>query len=154
MELRRLRAEDRSRWDPLWQGYLEFYEESLDAATTDRTWDRLTGDDAALVGLGAFVGDELVGICHLVFHASTWSTDAYCYLEDLFVRPDARGDGVGRALIDAAVAEARVAGAFRLYWQTKSTNATARRLYDRVADDTGFIVYAIESEAISPDAAG
>lgn len=144
MAVRRLRSDDRPQWGPLWQGYLEFYEYELDDATTDSTWARLTGDDTSLVGLGAFEGPDLVGICHLVFHPSTWSVPPYCYLEDLFVRPDRRGGGTGRALIDAAVVETDQAEASRLYWHTRATNDTARRLYDQVAEHRGFIVYEVD----------
>lgn len=147
MDVRRLDPADRPQWGPLWQGYLEFYEYELDEATTDATWARLTGDDTSVVGLGGFEGSELVGICHLVFHPSTWSTSSYCYLEDLFVRPDRRGGGVGRSLIAAAVDEAERVGASKLHWQTHATNDTARRLYDRVAEHGGFIVYEVDLPA-------
>ena len=143
MDVRRLDPSDRARWEPLWQGYLSFYEHSLDDATTDATWERLTGEDPALVGLVAEEGDELVGLCHLVLHPSTWSVGPYCYLEDLFVRPDVRLGGVGRALIAAAVDEARQAGASKLYWQTHGSNETARHLYDKVAEHRGFLVYEV-----------
>jgi GNAT superfamily N-acetyltransferase len=144
MDVRRLRSDDRSQWELLWQDYLVFYEHELDDATTEQTWSRLVGDGPALVGLGASKDEELVGICHLVFHPSTWSVSSYCYLEDLFVRPDQRGGGVGRALIGAARDEAQVAGASKLYWQTHLTNDTARRLYDRVAEHRGFVVYEVD----------
>ncbi len=144
MDVRRLQPEDRPQWEPLWQGYLQFYEHELDTTVTDGTWNRVAGDGAAVVGLGAFDGPELVGICHLVFHPSTWSTSSYCYLEDLFVRPDRRGGGVGRSLIAAAAGEAERVGASKLYWQTHSNNGTARGLYDRVAEHRGFIVYEVD----------
>ena len=141
MDVRRLDAADRPRWEPLWKGYLTFYEHALDDATTELTWSRLVGEDPALVGLVAEEGDDLVGLCHLVLHPSTWSVAPYCYLEDLFVRPDCRLGGVGRSLVAAAVVEAQLAGASKLYWQTHESNATARHLYDRVAEHRGFLVY-------------
>ncbi len=144
MNVRRLQPGDRAQWEELWQGYLDFYEHQLDANTTDHTWGRFFSDDSPVIGLGAFEGDDLVGICHLVMHASTWSVSPYCYLNDLFVRSDCRTRGVGRTLISAATEEARAAGASKIYWQTHTDNATARRLYDQVAGNLGFIVY--ESE--------
>ncbi len=144
MDVSRLQPEDRPQWEPLWHGYLQFYEHELDAAVTDGTWSRVAGGGDAVVGLGAFDGPELVGICHLVFHPSTWSNSSYCYLEDLFVRPDRRGGGAGRSLIAAAVGEAERVGASKLYWQTHTTNGTARGLYDRVAEHRGFIVYEVD----------
>ena len=144
MNVRRLQPGDRAQWEELWQGYLDFYEHQLDASTTDQTWGRFFGDDSPVIGLGAFEGDDLVGICHLVLHASTWSIAPYCYLNDLFVRPDRRTQGVGRTLISAATEEARAARASKIYWQTHTDNSTARRLYDQVAGNLGFIVYEAE----------
>ncbi|MFM7069944.1 MAG: N-acetyltransferase family protein [Actinomycetes bacterium] len=141
MQVRHLIPPDRSQWERLWVGYLTFYGQELDSAITDLTWSRLLGEDPAVVGLAATDGDELVGLCHLVFHPSTWSAAPYCYLEDLFVLPDRRRAGIGRALIAAAVTESQQAGAAKLYWQTAASNEVARRLYDAVAEYRGFIVY-------------
>lgn len=139
-----LEVDDARSWTRLWQGYLEFYEHELDEGITARTWRHLVGGDPEMVGLGATDDGELIGLCHLVFHASTWSASSYCYLEDLFVDPRQRGRGVGRSLIAAARNEAERMGATKLYWQTHLTNVTARRLYDSVADHRGFLVYEVD----------
>jgi GNAT superfamily N-acetyltransferase len=67
-----------------------------------------------------------------------------CYLQDLFTAPDARGQGVARALIAAVVDWARARGCARVYWHTQASNSTARRLYDRVAENPGFIKYQVD----------
>jgi len=64
-----------------------------------------------------------------------------CYLEDLFVDPAARGNGVGRALIEDLASLARAQGWKRLYWNTEITNAAARKLYDSFTPDDGHIRY-------------
>lgn len=144
MELRRLRAADRDRWMPLWESYLAFYNHELAAVTTELTWSRLVGEDETLRGLCVVEGGALVGICHLVFHPSTWCPTTYSYLEDLFVVADRRCSGLGRALITAAVTEARTAGSTKLYWHTQENNAPARQLYEEVASNDGFIVYELD----------
>jgi len=93
---------------------------------------------------GAIARDDsrrAVGFVHWLFHPSTWSMSGYCYLEDLFVAPAVRGGGVGAALIAHVADAARDAGAEKVYWLTEESNETARRLYDRVAERTGFIHY-------------
>ena len=74
-------------------------------------------------------------------HRSTWSATWYCYLEDLFVDPATRKQGVGRALIEATYAEADKRGCTRTYWTTQEFNYRARSLYDRVASKSPFIRY-------------
>jgi GNAT superfamily N-acetyltransferase len=141
LTLRPLGPADRTAWEPLWQGYLEFYKTSVPAETTDLTWSRLLDPAEPMHVIGAFADERLVGIVHYIFHRSTWTPGNYCYLQDLFTSPEARGKGAGRALIEAVYEKAREAGASRVYWLTQDGNATARALYDKVADHPGFTVY-------------
>jgi len=140
-----LRPEDRPGWTPLWDGYNAFYGRNgptaLDPAITDVTWARFFDRAEPVHALVAEAGGELLGLAHYLFHRTTTRIAPACYLNDLFTRPDARGRGVGAALIAATAAAARAGGADELYWQTHETNAAARALYDRVAVRSGFIVY-------------
>ena len=143
-----LRETDRAAWEPLWAGYLSFYGTSVAAEVTDATWSRFMDPSEPMHALGAFDPDPagsapraLVGIVHYIFHRSTWTIGPYCYLQDLFTAEAARGRGAGRALIEAVYARAREAGASRVYWLTQEGNATARALYDKLADRPGFIQY-------------
>ena len=77
----------------------------------------------------------------VLFHRSTWSKTWYCYLEDLFVRPDIRAKGTGRQLIEAVYREADARGATRTYWFTRGDNERARRLYDRLGTLSPFVQY-------------
>ncbi len=143
-EIRALTPADRAAWEPLWQGYLTFYETVLPAATTDVTWSRFHDPAEPMFALGAFIDGRLVGIVHYLFHRTAWSTGDNCYLQDLFVLPEARSRGVARALIAAVVEKARAAGSPRVYWHTHETNRTAQALYDKVGRLSGFIQYRIE----------
>jgi GNAT superfamily N-acetyltransferase len=142
MIIRDLASTDRAQWAPLWAGYLAFYEATLDPAVTETTWARLLDPAEPMFALAA-QGDDgaLLGIVHCVLHRGTWAIENFCYLEDLFVAPEARGQGVGRALIEAVYTRADALGCSRVYWLTHETNATARQLYDRIAEHRGFIQY-------------
>ena len=139
--IRPLGPEDRADWEPLWAGYLAFYEATIPSTVTETTWARLNDPAEPMHALGAFVDGQLVGIVHYLFHRSTWTTGDYCYLQDLFTDEAARGRGAGRALIEAVYERAPAAGASRVYWLTQEGNATARALYDKLADRSGFIQY-------------
>jgi GNAT superfamily N-acetyltransferase len=141
IDVRPLRPDERDAWEPLWSGYLEFYEAVVSPEVTDTTWRRLHDPAEPMHVLGAFIDDRLVGIVHYLFHRSTWTIGDYCYLQDLFTAVDARGLGAGRALIEAVYEHARAARASRVYWLTHESNATARALYDTLADRPGFIQY-------------
>lgn len=139
-----LTASDHDDWLVLWQGYLEFYETSLEDAVTEATFGRLVDPDGDLHG--AIARDEsgtAIGLVHWLTHPATWTTAEYCYLEDLFVSPDGRGAGAGRALIAHVREWAERHGAAKLYWLTAETNGTARALYDKVATRSGMIHYQV-----------
>jgi GNAT superfamily N-acetyltransferase len=141
VEIRPLTPADRAAWEPLWAGYQAFYEVQIPAETTEATWRRFHDPAVPMHALGAFAEGRLSGIVHYLFHLSCWTTGPYCYLQDLFTTPEARGQGVGRALIEAVAAAAHAAGASRVYWLTHETNAQAMLLYDQVATRSGFVQY-------------
>ena len=141
IEIRRLEPADRERWEELFRAYIAFYERELGQAAYDRAW-REFDSDARLHALGAWLDGRLVGITHFLVHPSTSEPDL-CYLEDLFTDPAVRGRGVARALIEAVREWAREHGCGSVYWQTHETNAVARRLYDDVARNEGYIVYTL-----------
>ena len=136
---------DYAQWLPLWDGYNVFYGRSgptaLDPEITRTTWERFFDAGEPMHALVAEEGGTLLGLAHYLYHRSTTSIGLNCYLQDLFTRSEARGRGVGRALIEAVYAAARAVGSPRVYWQTHETNATAMRLYDQVAEKSGFLVY-------------
>jgi GNAT superfamily N-acetyltransferase len=143
--VRPLAQDDYAAWRPLWDGYNAFYGRegatALPETVTALTWARIF-DPAEPVH--AFVAERdgaVVGIVHYLFHRSTTLEGPICYLQDLFTAADARGGGIGRALIEAVYAAARAVGSPRVYWQTHETNAVAMRLYDQVATKSGFLVY-------------
>jgi len=137
--IRRLRPEDRAAWEPLARGYKTFYETPTTDEEFEQAWRRVV-EDREVHGLAAWDAGRMVGIAHYLFHANTWAPLA-CYLQDLFTLPEARGQGVARALIGAVADEARRRGATRYYWLTQENNKAARALYDKVARYKGFIRY-------------
>jgi GNAT superfamily N-acetyltransferase len=139
--IRPLQPADRERWNELWRGYLQFYKHDLPPDLTDLTWRRLLDPAHPFQGLAALDGERIAGIVHFHVHASTWSRAGYCYLEDLFVDPACRGQGLGRTLIEAVYRAADEQGVERVYWHTENTNDRAQQLYRQVAELTPFVQY-------------
>lgn len=142
ISIRRLEARDRKHWEELFRDYIAFYRADVPDAVIDLTWRRILGEQPDILGLAAVTATgRPVGFALAIFHISTWSPTTYCYLEDLFVTPSARGQGAARRLIEALYEEADARGATRTYWVTEADNAVARGLYDRLAKRAPFVQY-------------
>jgi GNAT superfamily N-acetyltransferase len=143
--IRPIKPADYEQWLPLWDGYNEFYGRSgataLPLEITQTTWARFFDPDEPVNALVAESDGKLVGLTHYIFHRSTITIGLSCYLQDLFTNEAARGKGVGRALINGVYERAKLAGSSRVYWQTHETNITAIKLYDKIAERSGFLVY-------------
>jgi GNAT superfamily N-acetyltransferase len=143
VRVRRLEAGDKPAWLGLFKGYIAFYEATVAEEVIEATWQRLLegAPDFHIALVAVDDADVPVGLAHVLFHRSTWSAAHYCYLEDLFVDPGRRLEGVGRALIDAVYREADARGCTRTYWVTQEFNYRARALYDQVATKSPFVQY-------------
>jgi len=140
MRIAALLASEHARWLELWLAYQDFYGIALDAAATAGTWKKI--QTGRIHGLAAHDATErIVAIVHYLFHEDTWSVQPACYLQDLYVEPAARAAGCGRQLIESVGVAAKLAGASPPYWLTHESNLLARRLYDRVGKNNGFIQY-------------
>lgn len=137
--------EDFPRWLPLWEGYNKFYGRlggtALPGETIEMTWARFFDAYEPMHAIVAEHDGELVGLVHYLFHRSTISIAPTCYLQDLFTKESIRGKGIGRKLIHAVYEQARISGSTRVYWHTHESNSVAIKLYDRVAERSGFVVY-------------
>ena len=145
VEIRAVQPADFPAWKQLWDGYNAFYGRVGDTAlATDitlMTWARFFDAYEPMHALLARVSGRIVGLVHFLYHRSTIQIPPTCYLADLFTADAARGQGVGRALISAVYEHAKRAGSPRVYWQTHETNTAAMRLYEQVAERSGFVVY-------------
>jgi len=140
--IRSLSAADEPEWRKLWTAYLEFYDSSVEEAVYTSSFARLLGDDPQdYCGLVAELDGRLVGLTHYLFHRHGWKIENTCYLQDLYAKPDVRGCGIGRALIEGVYKAADAAGAPSVYWLTQDFNTQARKLYDRIGTQTPFIKY-------------
>jgi len=143
--IRAVQKSDFAAWLPLWDGYNAFYgrsgETALAPEITHMTWSRFLDAYEPMHAMVAERSGKLLGLVHFLYHRSTTQLAPNCYLQDLYTVEEARGLGVGRALINAVYEQARATGIARVYWQTRETNHTAMQLYDKVAEKPGFVIY-------------
>lgn len=139
--VRQVKQADLQTWCDYWAQYQAFYQVGLGPAITERTWARFFDPAEPMHCAVATDGEQIFGFVHYVFHRSTWGRNDFCYLEDLYVCPSARGRTVGKRLIEFVQDQARQQQCDRLYWHTQETNRTAQRLYDWIAEKPGVIEY-------------
>ena len=139
--IRAIEEKDKDKWLKLWAGYLEFYKSSISPEQTELTWKRLVNNEQKMFGFVAESEEGVIGFTHCLFRPSTWTETDYCYLEDLFVDPNIRGKGVGRALMEKVIELAKEKNAKRVYWTTQEFNKTARVLYDSITPVSEFVQY-------------
>jgi GNAT superfamily N-acetyltransferase len=143
MKIRYLVNADYEEWRGLWLSYLNFYETSLADEVINESFYRFIDDHRTKQN--ALVAEDengLVGLVHYIFHPHNWKIEEVCYLQDLFVTPQKRGQKIGQMLIESVYEEANNFGAPSVYWLTQEFNRPARKLYDKIADLTPFIKYA------------
>lgn len=139
--VRPARADEYTIWYPLWRGYQAFYKVDIAEDVSRTTWQRFFDEAEPMHCDFAEVDGVVRGLVHSIDHRSCWMKEASCYLQDLFVEPSARGQCLGRRLIEHVYAQAKLRGCARVHWLTHETNSDAMKLYDRIADKPGFVQY-------------
>ena len=142
LKIRPLGIEDRSEWAQMWSDYLSFYDTEVAPEVYETTFARLINPaNRVQNALVAELDGAAVGLVHYIYHAHNWCAEDVCYLQDLYAKEAVRGQGIGRALIEAVYAAADANGTPNVYWMTQDFNANARLLYDRIGTLTPFIKY-------------
>lgn len=139
---------DEADWRRLWAGYVAFSGSELAEDIIDGTWKRLIDPVAPLFARLAILDGQVVGFAICQEQLATFFRHPICYIEDLYVDPAARGQGVARAMIDDLIAHCQDKGWDRLYWYTEADNATARRLYDRYSGTDEHVRYKVNIGAV------
>lgn len=143
VSVRPITAGDEDAWRRLFRDYGVFYETHFEEHVLDHVWRQLHEESPQLHALVAEVGGDIVGIAHYRSHPDTFSVGRDWYLDDMYVDPSNRGHGVASALIEHLTALARATGPGTLRWITADDNATAQRVYDRLAERTAWVTYEV-----------
>lgn len=149
--VRRVRIDERAEWEKLWFAYLTFYKTELAGPLTDLLWQRIHDcqHETRCYVIENLSTPGLVGLAHYFPHTDTWAALPVVYLNDLFVHPDCRGSGLGRALINQVIEDGKENGWGEIYWHTAEKNNEARILYDKVTGGAdGYVSYRMDIDQL------
>lgn len=141
-----VQQQDYQQWIEYWLAYQNFYKVQLSNTITATTWQRFFDKAEPIYCAVAKQGEQVLGFVHYVIHRSTWTEKNFCYLEDLYVSTNMRGQQIGKRLIEYVQQQAITLQCGRLYWHTQEINHTAQKLYDWVAEKPGVIEYRMPLE--------
>jgi GNAT superfamily N-acetyltransferase len=142
--VRYVTAEDEAVWRELWRDYLAFYKTTRDEDIYAETWRRIHDPNEQMFAMAAETPEDgVIGIVNFLYHRFFWGKENRIYLNDLYVRPDVRGTGAGKAMIAAVVDHAKEHNCEQVWWLTAEDNAVARKVYDSVATLSPFVKYQI-----------
>ena len=139
--VRAAHAADEGAWLEMWADFVRDGPEPCAPDAPALTWRRVLDAASPLDCLIAEEHGAPIGFLLYVTHPYSWSTRAVCYLLDLYVRPDHRGRGHGRALLEALDRTGRTAGWLKIYWMTQADNRLSQALYDKLATRSPLVRY-------------
>lgn len=142
IEFRKLSAKDFIQWKMLWNDYLVFYETDLPEEITKTAWERIISGD--IENIGVFDNEKLIAFMHFHSQINTWKIGKVYYLEDLFVSPEYRRQGIAKNLLEYLFELAKNKGYERVYWLTDKNNKQAQALYEQFAYQTDYVLYKAE----------
>ena len=147
VSIRTLHQDDQLHWISLFRAYAAFYNTSITAETEATVWKWIFDENNNFwCDLALDESGNIIGLAHYQLMHRSLGGAMVCYLSDLFVDPQVRGNGVGRALIDHVLAFAKAQGLPDVRWYTQEFNYPGRTLYDTYAKKSDFIVYVVPAK--------
>jgi len=112
-----------------------------DEAVTTQTWSRLIDADSPVGGLCALSGGEMAGLVHYILHPTTGALENACYMQDVYVDPAFRQQGIAAKLVRELERIGRVEKWSRLYWLADANNEAAQALYKKIGVKLNFNLF-------------
>ena len=142
--IRALEQGDRGVWEQLFQAYAEFYKSSVPDGGFDAVWEWIFDPHNDFwCSVAVNESGEIIGFTQFQLMHRSLGGSMVCYLSDLYVNPDIRGSGAGRALIDHVIDFAKERKIPNVRWLTQEFNYPARHLYDTYQPRSDFILYSV-----------
>ena len=144
--IRKLNLKDKEKWSKLYYGYAEFYKVSMNQGILDTLWGWIHDNNHIVNGICYELDSSIVGIAHYRTMPRPIKGQYIGFLDDLFVDPEFRGKKIAQKLINHLKSLSKANNWNGIRWITHSSNENAKKLYDKIAINTGFELYELKRD--------
>ena len=142
--IRKLEEKDMDNWAKLYNDYADFYKVPMNTEILDTIWSWIHDETHVVKAICFELDDKIVGIAHYRTIPRPIKGEYIGFLDDLFVEPEFRGKKIAQKLIGHLKSISKANNWHGIRWITHHSNENAKRLYDKIADNTGFELYEIK----------
>ena len=143
-QIRKINRKDKNNWISLYCGYASFYNVPMNQKILDTLWGWLHDKNNVVNGICCELEGKIIGIAHYRTMPRPIKGEFIGFLDDLYVDPDFRGKKVAKSLINHLKSLSLTNNWGGIRWITHSSNKTAKKLYDKIANNTGFELYELK----------
>jgi GNAT superfamily N-acetyltransferase len=144
--IRKLERKDKKNWIKLYCGYAKFYEVAMNQEILDTLWEWIHNETHDVSAICYEFEDKIVGIAHYRTMPRPIKGQYIGFLDDLFVEPEFRGQQIAQKLINHLKYLSKANNWNGIRWITHSSNENAKKLYDKIANNTGFELYELKGD--------
>ena len=144
--IRKLEHKDKENWARLYNGYADFYKAQINTRVLDTLWEWIHDDNHIVNGICFELEGKIVGIAHYRTMPRPIKGQYIGFLDDLFVEPEFRGQKIAQKLISYLKSLSETNNWDGIRWITHSSNENAKKLYDKIANNTGFELYELKGD--------
>ena len=144
--IRYLEQNDKENWEKLYNGYADFYKVPMNTLILDTLWNWIQDDNHIVNGICYELEGKIVGIAHYRTMPRPIRGQYIGFLDDLFVEPDFRRKKIAQKLINHLKSLSKSNNWDGIRWITHSSNDNAKKLYDKIANNTGFELYELKRD--------
>ena len=144
--IRKLVKKDKENWAKLYNGYAKFYKVTMNKGILDTLWSWIQDETHNVKGICFELDGKIVGIAHYRTMPRPIKGQYVGFLDDLFIEPNFRGQKIAQKLIDHLKSLSKTNNWNGIRWITHSSNKNAKKLYDKIANNTGFELYELKRD--------
>ena len=144
--IRNLEEKDKKNWENLYNGYANFYKVPMNRVILDTLWNWIHDKNHIVNGVCYELENKIVGIAHYRTMPRPIKGEYIGFLDDLYVDPNYRGQKIAQKIINYLKTLSKDNNWSGIRWITHSSNNNAKKLYDKIADNTGFEIYELKGD--------